>query len=101
MYNNEDDIITIKRSNMRYLMSEFAYEIMQELGIKAKPVNPEWVSKNQAVKINPKAFGRVRLERAINEGLVRKKSGISINRKYSNSPILVNRRDVENYIKNN
>ena len=96
----DDDIITIPRHDLRIMMTVFAQELMWELGIKHKPVNAEWITKNQAVKISPKTFGRVKLERAINEGRVRKKPGISNDRKYSTSPILINRKDVENCIKN-
>lgn len=92
-----DDIITIKRSELRSVLRVFAQEFTQELGIRTKPVDSEWISKNEATKINPKRFGRKRLETAIEKGLVRKMPGRIRETKYAK--ILVCRADVENLIK--
>jgi hypothetical protein len=97
MNGNSEDIITIKRDELRSLMIVFAQEFARELGLKTRAVDAEWISKNQAVRINPKKFGRAKLEKAIVTGYVRKKPGQQ-QKRYS--PILVNRRDVESCIKN-
>jgi len=97
MDQNSEDIITIKRSELRSIMNVFAQEFVKELGLKQKPIDADWISKNRAAKICPDKFGRKKLEKAIDTGYVRKKPGQQENRY---SPILVNRRDVENCIKN-
>lgn len=97
MSGNSEEIITIKRDELRSILRIYAQELVKELGIKQKPVEPEWISKNQAVKICPDKFGRKKLEKAITLGYVRKKPGQQDNRY---SPILVYRKDVESCIKN-
>ena len=97
MDRNSDDIITIKRSELRNMMTVFAQELVKELGLKSKLIDADWISKNQASRINPKSFGRAKLEKAISMGYVRKKPGQQENRY---SKILVNKKDVESCIKN-
>lgn len=93
-----DDVITIKRSELRGILTVFAQEITRELGIKTKPIDQEWITKHQASKICPKQFGRRRIETAINKGFIRKKPRAN----YDNprAHILLFRKDVEAQIKN-
>jgi hypothetical protein len=72
--------------------------MVAELGLKARKIDGDWISKSQAIKISPKEFGRRRLETAIEKGLVKKKPAQSRNTQYS--AILVSKKDVENQIKN-
>jgi len=97
MSGNNEETITINRSELRSVLRVFAQELIKELGVKQKPIEPEWISKNQAVKICPDGLGRRKLDKAISMGYVRKKPGQQNNRY---SAILVYRKDVESCIKN-
>jgi len=59
------DPITIERSEIQDIVDQAITRTLTELGIKAKDISP-WISQNKASKL----VGRVRLERAMRDGLV-------------------------------
>lgn len=91
-----ENVITIKESDLKTILFAYTREILQELGVKSKPVSSEWISFNRATKIEPATLGRKKLEKAIALKLVRTRPK---DHDKLNGVRLVNKKDVEYCIK--
>jgi len=89
--------MTITESELNTIIFSVVRNTLEQIGVKHKPVRSEWISFNAATKIDPTAMGRIKLEKAICQRLVRTRAK---NHDKVNGVRLVNRNDVEHVIKN-